>query len=431
VPKKVCWSTFQIVSTISWNLSVRYPAPFSSLLFALGFLQLDFLSLDCVSGETNYFNRVYAVSVTPILFSAVNAVVFALRLFFNKAATEVVLVSSAASSFNLLNNVGVSSRLSERFSLFRGSGGSGGGGGGGSGNRPADLNGKGKGVGGGGVRGRRSSSAVSRQEARVGAVRKGAYDARDAAALKIVSQHAFGFLLLSYLVLPPVAMLQFQALGKKRNVKCVLLCLSLQCCNRRSIHYDPLLTHHHTTHPSSTHHYPHPLTAIHPPLTTTTVLDCVTLGHDGSRFLKADSAIDCDSPEYKAFQAVDLLFVIIYQVVWLVGWLVARSVGWLVGLIAFGGCLIGLICQQPVFIEFHDHFSSLSFIPFLLFIFKSLHPKGHPSAVAGLTVACQAQAQPFKRGLGRASGGREKAHFTRASLSELFVERLLAEQLVL
>jgi len=217
------------VSTISWNLSVRYPAPFSSLLFALGFLQLDFLSLDCVSGETNYFNRVYAVSVSPILLSAANAVVFALRLFFNKAHTEVVLVSSAASSFNLLNNVGVPSRLSERLSTFRG--------GMGGGNRPADLNGKGKGGGGGGgggVRGRRSSSAVSRQEARVGAVRKDAYDARDAATLKIVSQHAFGFLLLSYLVLPPVAMLQFQALGKYFEVS-LLACLSLLRAYYRSI----------------------------------------------------------------------------------------------------------------------------------------------------------------------------------------------------
>jgi len=54
----------------------------------------------------------------------------------------------------------------------------------------------------------------------------------------------------------------------------------------------------------------------------------VTLDHDGSRFLKADSAIDCDSPEYKAFQAVDLLFVIIYQVACLLACLLSWVDWW-------------------------------------------------------------------------------------------------------
>jgi hypothetical protein len=45
---RVAWSTYQIISSISWNLNVTYPQPFRSLLGALSFLQLDFLSLDCV-----------------------------------------------------------------------------------------------------------------------------------------------------------------------------------------------------------------------------------------------------------------------------------------------------------------------------------------------------------------------------------------------
>ena len=42
---KVVWATYQITSTISWNLSVTFPQPFSSFLSLLSFLQLDFLSL--------------------------------------------------------------------------------------------------------------------------------------------------------------------------------------------------------------------------------------------------------------------------------------------------------------------------------------------------------------------------------------------------
>jgi hypothetical protein len=45
---RVAWSTYQIISSISWNLNVSYPQPFKSVLLALGFLQLDFLALDCV-----------------------------------------------------------------------------------------------------------------------------------------------------------------------------------------------------------------------------------------------------------------------------------------------------------------------------------------------------------------------------------------------
>lgn len=45
---KVLWSTYQLISTVSWNLSLVFPFPFSQMVSFLGFLQLDFLSLDCV-----------------------------------------------------------------------------------------------------------------------------------------------------------------------------------------------------------------------------------------------------------------------------------------------------------------------------------------------------------------------------------------------
>ena len=52
---KVMWSTMQIISSVQWNLGINFPAPFSKFLEVLGFLQLDFLTLDCVSGESSFY----------------------------------------------------------------------------------------------------------------------------------------------------------------------------------------------------------------------------------------------------------------------------------------------------------------------------------------------------------------------------------------
>jgi hypothetical protein len=37
---KVIWSCYQIIGTVSWNLSIAFPAPFNKLVFGLGFLQV-------------------------------------------------------------------------------------------------------------------------------------------------------------------------------------------------------------------------------------------------------------------------------------------------------------------------------------------------------------------------------------------------------
>jgi hypothetical protein len=42
---KVVWSTAQIIATVSWNLSVRFPAPFNSFIDLLSFFQLDVISV--------------------------------------------------------------------------------------------------------------------------------------------------------------------------------------------------------------------------------------------------------------------------------------------------------------------------------------------------------------------------------------------------
>jgi hypothetical protein len=53
-------------------------------------------------------------------------------------------------------------------------------------------------------------------------------------------------------------------------------------------------------------------------------LDCETLPHDGTSFLKIDSSIDCNSTDYKKFQLVASCFVVLYQSIpplwWILLW---------------------------------------------------------------------------------------------------------------
>ena len=157
---KVVWSTYQIVSTVSWNLSVTFPAPFDRLLFVLSYLQLDFLSLDCVQGKVSFMSRVYVMSLVPILLSLVIFIVYVARIL-----------------------LGATNRS------------------------------------------------------------------------RIHAQHFFAFLLLSYMVLPQVAMIQFQA------------------------------------------------------------LDCDELAHNGESFLRTDSSINCNSAAYSYFKVADCLFIVVYQAI--------------------------------------------------------------------------------------------------------------------
>jgi len=42
-------------------------------------------------------------------------------------------------------------------------------------------------------------------------------------------------------------------------------------------------------------------------------LDCVPFKHDGSSYLRVDTAIDCQSTDYQQFRAVILVFLFLYQ----------------------------------------------------------------------------------------------------------------------
>ena len=169
---KVSWATYQIVSTVAWSLTMVFPEPFGRFLYLLNFLSFDFLSLDCVSGEANFFSRVYVTSFVPMGASLLNAVVYWVRA---------QLVEGDDKEKN-----------SRRRELF--------------------------------------------------------------------SAHGFMFLLLTYCVIPPCALIQFQA------------------------------------------------------------LDCDTLEHTGESFLRVDSNINCDSPDYRAFLVADVFFVLIFMSLPLLWW---------------------------------------------------------------------------------------------------------------
>jgi hypothetical protein len=70
---------------------------------------------------------------------------------------------------------------------------------------------------------------------------------------KVVNQHIWAFLLLTYLVLPPVAMKQLQS------------------------------------------------------------LDCIPFSHDGSSYLRVDTGVNCESHNYLVFKSLVIIFFFIYQ----------------------------------------------------------------------------------------------------------------------
>jgi hypothetical protein len=217
---------FQIVSTLSWNLNITFPEPMSSFLSLLSFFSFDFVSLDCVSGESNFFNRVYVVSFTPIFLAALNGAVYLIRIGFTASITKTghdrllaeqnatVMIETAKAQVNKAPQAEKHAAILKQIEVEAAAG------------------------------------------TAVGAALVAATKARE-----IASQHVWSLLLLSYLVLPACSMAQFQALV------------------------------------------------------------CETFPHDGTSFLLADSNIDCNSPQYRNFLAVDVLLVFFYQSIPLVWFL--------------------------------------------------------------------------------------------------------------
>lgn len=72
---QVLWSTAQILSTVSWNLAIEYPRPFSDMMSAVAFSQLDFSAIDCYVTNIDLINRVYYASLVPLAFVLIDVLV--------------------------------------------------------------------------------------------------------------------------------------------------------------------------------------------------------------------------------------------------------------------------------------------------------------------------------------------------------------------
>jgi hypothetical protein len=72
----------QIISSMSINIAVNYPEPFSSSVSSLSFLHLNFLSVKCLYPNTSsLLTDVYVVSFVPLIFIIGSVLVFFARRF--------------------------------------------------------------------------------------------------------------------------------------------------------------------------------------------------------------------------------------------------------------------------------------------------------------------------------------------------------------
>ena len=68
---KICWNTYQIVSTVPLCTgSVNFPEPFSTWLQDLSFMSFDFFSSDCIFLRQSYYRKVYITAFLPLIFAA-------------------------------------------------------------------------------------------------------------------------------------------------------------------------------------------------------------------------------------------------------------------------------------------------------------------------------------------------------------------------
>lgn len=77
---RVMWSSYQIIQSCSWNLDVSFPPMFDALISLLSIFSFDFLSLECITKNSNQFTSVLLWSIGPILLAAFNGVVYVFRL---------------------------------------------------------------------------------------------------------------------------------------------------------------------------------------------------------------------------------------------------------------------------------------------------------------------------------------------------------------
>ena len=76
---KVAWATFQILSTISWNLAVQYPEPFATALESLSFMSMDFSAALTCSTLLDLMDRTLFAALLPILLVFLDCMLYLAR----------------------------------------------------------------------------------------------------------------------------------------------------------------------------------------------------------------------------------------------------------------------------------------------------------------------------------------------------------------
>jgi hypothetical protein len=167
---KIGWTTSQILSTMSWNLQIQFSGTFRSIVGFLSFSNLDFTSISCLSPEISFTDRVYISSLTPIFLIAINGILYYLRRY-RPWARDLLHPTESAWT-----------RRRRHMS-----------------NKTPKIN-----------------VVAHRRESRF-AQKRGFHETSAARIKRVTKDHVFFTLLLSYLVLPTVANIQFMALGTCRT----------------------------------------------------------------------------------------------------------------------------------------------------------------------------------------------------------------------
>jgi len=87
---KVAWATLQILSTVSWNLAVQFPEPFSGALELLSFMSLDFSAALTCTSKLELMPRTLSAALAPLIVILVNFVLYYVRRARLKSTTQAV-----------------------------------------------------------------------------------------------------------------------------------------------------------------------------------------------------------------------------------------------------------------------------------------------------------------------------------------------------
>ena len=76
---RIIFATLQIIQSVSWNLDMVLPEPFSSFLNILSIFSLDFVSVSCIFQNTGYIASVIVWALVPIVILLLIVTSFILR----------------------------------------------------------------------------------------------------------------------------------------------------------------------------------------------------------------------------------------------------------------------------------------------------------------------------------------------------------------